>query len=82
MATSSPVVYRADPKTRGGMRFVDVWGLGRKDLETLRGVQLVIGKTSWDSFTVMLKVGETKAGVDDLVSRYGAVSFETVPKSH
>ncbi len=76
------VIYRADPNTKGGMRFVDVWNISRNELETLKGVQLVIGPTSWQSLTAMFKVSETRDGISDLVSRYGAVDFDTVPKSH
>jgi hypothetical protein len=66
------IVYHAVPKASGGMRFVDVWGVCRSDLESIRGVQIVIGPTSQGALTAMFKISEMSAGISDLEARFGA----------
>jgi hypothetical protein len=76
------VIYHADNQSRGGMRFVDVWGVSRRELEKLPGISTVIGETMWQSLTVMVDISRTKDVVSEIISRYGAVELaDAVQKS-
>jgi hypothetical protein len=73
-----PVVYRVDNQSHGGMRFVDVWGVSRGELEKLPGISTVIGETAWQSLTVMVDISKTKGVVSEIVSRYEATELSDV----
>jgi hypothetical protein len=73
------IVYRLWNTSYTNRRFVDVWGVSRPELETIPGIDMVIGPSCLNCFSIMFEIQRQKSTVDILVGM-GAVSLDTVQK--